>query len=179
MANRTAGMAQAQGNKWRLVGWGLAAALLTLPFFAMQLNAEGVHWTTSDFVIMGAMIATVGGLFELGVRISGNWSYRGGLALALLGGFLVTWVNLAVGIVGSENNPGNQWFFAAVLVGVAGALIARLRAAGMAAAMFATAAALMIAFAIAVGGVSLDMFGAAVITIPFILSGLLFRRAAR
>ena len=36
-------IAQVQrGNRWRLVGWGAAVAILAAPFIAMQLNAEGV-----------------------------------------------------------------------------------------------------------------------------------------
>ena len=72
--------------------------------------------------------------------------------LALVGMFLTIWANLAVGIVGSEGNPANMGFFAALLVGIAGSAIARFRANGMAIAMGATAASMAIAFAIAVMG---------------------------
>jgi hypothetical protein len=187
MANQMTQSQGGGGNRWRLIGWGLAAALLALPFVAMQLNAEGVHWTASDFIFMGALFAIVGGLFELAVRLSPKWEYRAGFGLALLGAFLVIWVNLAVGIVGNENNPANQWFFAALLVGIVGAAIARLRPGGMSAAMLATAVALGIAFALAAMGGSDEPFvprsrelrGTAVFAALFLASAWLFRRAGR
>lgn len=176
-----------RGAPWRLIGWGCALALLASPFVAMQLHAEGVDWTLSDFLVAGAMIGIVGGLLELAVRASGDWSYRGGAALALLGGFLVTWANLAVGIVGSEDNPANLLFFGALAVGVALAVIARGRASGMAAAMVATAASLGIAFLIAVMNPTdepnvshlRELIGTAVFAALFLASAALFRRAGR
>src|SRR3954454_16025342 len=84
--------------------------------------------------------------------MSRDWSYRGAALLALVGMFLTIWANLAVGIVGSEDNPANIGFFAALLVGIAGSAVARFRAKGMALAMLATTASLGIAFAVAVMG---------------------------
>lgn len=173
------------GSPWRFVGWGLAASLLLLPLIAMRFTPE-VNWTASDFIVWGIMLGTVGGLFELAVRLSPLPSYRIGFGLALLGAFLVTWVNLAVGIVGSENNPANQLFFLALLVGIIGAGIVRLRASGMTYAMFATAAALSVAFVIAQMGPRDELFvpasrealGTGLLVLLFIGSGLLFRRAS-
>ena len=133
----------------RIVGWGAAVALLVAPFVAMQLHAEGVNWSPGDFIFAGAIFAIVGGLLELAAwKIKSGW-YRAAVAVALLANLLVVWVNLAVGIVGSEHNPANQLFFLALLIGIAGACIARFRAKGMAWAMTASAISLMIAFAIA------------------------------
>ena len=173
-------------GSWRFVGWGIAAFLLVMPLFAMQFTPE-VNWTASDFIVWGIMLATVGGLFELAVRLSPLPSYRAAFALALLGAFLVTWVNLAVGIVGSEDNPANQFFFLALLVGIIGAGVARLKAPGMVCAMFAAAISLGIAFVIAEMGprdelwvpVSREALGIGIFALLFVASGLLFRRAAR
>ena len=174
-----------RGSPWRFVGWGIATSLLLLPLAAMQFTPE-VNWTASDFIVWGIMLGTVGGLFELAVRLSPLPSYRLGFGLALLGAFLVTWVNLAVGIVGSENNPSNQLFFLALLVGIIGAGVARLRAGGMSHAMFATVAALGMAFVIAQMGPRDELFvpesrealGTGVFAAIFIGSALLFRRAS-
>ena len=35
-----------KGNPWRLAVWGTAAGLLMVPAIAMQVGADGVHWTT-------------------------------------------------------------------------------------------------------------------------------------
>lgn len=174
-----------RGNGWRLVGWGAAVALLAAPFVAMQLDAQGVDWSAGDFVIMGVMLATIGGLIELAVRFTPNRLYRAGAGLAMLGAFLTVWVNLAVGIVGSENNPDNQLFFVALLMGIAGAIGARARADGMARAMLTTAVAIMLAFVLAQLGVRdepmvkpmVEGAGTSVFVALFLGSAWLFRRA--
>lgn len=132
-------MAKAQGTDggrgvpWRILGWGAAALLLVLPLVA------GAPWTASDFVFMGLLLGGVGLAFELIVRRSGSLAYRAGAALALLAAFLTVWVNGAVGMIGSEDNPYNLLFLGVLLVALAGAILARLEPAGMARAMVAAA----------------------------------------
>jgi hypothetical protein len=174
-----------RGFPWRIVGWGGAAALLLLPFVAMQFTKE-VNWTIGDFLVFGVMILMVGIPLELVARASRSWYYRGGALMALAGMFLTIWVNLAVGIVGSEDNPANQLFFAALLVGIIGAAIARARPRGMSWAMVATAVSLGIAFIIAASGPTDEPFvphlrelvGTGVFAALFLGSAGLFRKAA-
>lgn len=179
-------MKSGRGSRWTLVVWGGAACLLLLPFIAMRFTSE-VNWGAGDFLIMAIMLGVVCGVIELVVRLSGSWAYRLGAVAAIGAAFLITWANLAVGIVGSEDNPANQLFFGALLVGLAGAIIARFRAAGMAFAMLATAVAVGIAFLTAVSGATdepnvshwRELVATATITSPFLVSALLFRQAAR
>ncbi|QPQ54263.1 hypothetical protein IC614_07785 [Allosphingosinicella flava] len=124
-----------KGFSWRPIGWGGAAFLLTLPLVA------GAPWTLSDYVIMGLMLGVAGLVIELAVRTSGNRAYRGGATLAVAASFLLVWVNGAVGLLGSENNPANLLFFGVIAIAAAGSAMAGFRAAGMARAMFAAAAA--------------------------------------
>jgi hypothetical protein len=70
---------------------------------------------------------------------SRNAAYRFGVGVALLAAFLQVWMNLAVGIVGSEDNPTNLGFFGVVATAGACAFTARFRAEGMARAMVAVA----------------------------------------
>lgn len=174
------------GSHWRLIGWGTAIALLALPFVAMQFTRD-VNWSASDFVVFAAMLLGIGIPLELAVRRSRHPAYRAGAAAGLLGAFLVVWANLAVGIVGSENNPLNLLFFGALLVGIAGAIAARFEARGMARAMIATAVALGLAFAIALTGVTdeptvshgREALGTGMFAVFFLGSAWLFRRAGR
>lgn len=99
----------------RIAGWSLAAFLLALPAIAMQLGAEGVLWTASDFVFAGIAFAIVGGLFELAARATRNISYRAAVVVAVACGFLQLWITLAVGIIGNENNSANWTYIAVVL----------------------------------------------------------------
>jgi hypothetical protein len=167
------------GNRWHFAIWSTAGALLLLPLVAMQLGASGVHWTGSDFIVMGALLATACGILEVGTRMSRHRTYRAAVVVAVLGGFLMTWMNLAVGIIGNEDNPLNALFFAVILVGIIGALIARFRAPGMVQAMgaMAVAQAMVGLVTLLVGEMTfvLSGFFAAV----WLLSAWLFRKAAR
>lgn len=179
-------------NRLRPFIWGGAACLLLLPAVAMQLGAPGVLWTAGDFIAMGMMLATACGLYELATWLSGDIAYRAGFGLAVLAGFLTVWVNLAVGMYGSEGNAINLVFGGVLLVAAVGALLARFRAPGMARAMFATAAAQLLASGIglavglAVGTdethgpkLGLEAFLTACFALPWLASGQLFRMAAR
>ena len=174
------------GFSWRMVGWSAAVALLAMPFIAMRFTSE-VNWTAIDFIFASVLFGVIGGAFELAVRASSSRFYRGGAALALLGTLLTIWANLAVGIVGSEDNLANMWFFAALLVGIAGAIIARFRASGMSLATFATAVSLWIAFAIASLGPTdepwvrhgIELAGTSICALLFVGAAALFRKAAQ
>jgi hypothetical protein len=179
-------MKAAGRNRWSLLLWCGAALLLSLPFIAMRFTRE-VDWSASDFIVMGIMLATVCGCLELAIRLTANRAYRLAVAAAIASTFLVIWINLAVGIVGSDDNPSTMLFFYALPVGIGGAIIARFRPRGMSAAMFATVAAIAVAFVIAVLGTTdepnvshwRELVGTLVITSPLLLSAFLFRRAAR
>ena len=69
--------------------------------------------------------------FELAMRLSDRWTYRLVAFMTVIGGFLMVWANLAVGIIGNEENPQNLIFYAVLLVGLVGALISRFGAHGL------------------------------------------------
>ena len=138
-----------RGSRWMLAVWGAAALLLLLPLVAMQFTDE-VNWDAADFVFMGAMLATACAVLEAAVRMTGNNAYRAGTALAIAGAFLLVWMNLAVGVIGSEDNPANLMFGGVLAVGIIGAVIGRFRPDGMARALFATALAQVLVGIIAV-----------------------------
>ncbi len=127
-------------NPWRLAIWGFAGALLLLPLVAMQFTDE-VKWTGSDFVVFGAMLAAACGAYEFAARMSGSTAYRAGAGIAVVAGFLLVWVDLAVGIIQDTAHPANLMFAGVLVVGIVGALAARFRAAGMKRALHATAGA--------------------------------------
>jgi peptidoglycan/LPS O-acetylase OafA/YrhL len=71
---------------------------------------------------------------------SGTWTYRAAAALALAAAFLISWMNLAVGIAGDEDNPVNLSFFMLIAVAVVGAFATEFRPKGLARTLFSVAA---------------------------------------
>lgn len=165
-----------RGMRW--VVWGGAAVLLSLPLIAMQFTSE-VNWTAMDFMVMGVMLGAVCVAFELALRVAPNSYYMLGAGLAAATAFLVTWSNLAVGIIGNEDNPANLMFFGVLAMALVGTLLSRLKPQGMARTMLATAVAQA---ATAVAAFVLDDARVFVIVGVFtgmwLLSSLMFSKAA-
>jgi len=90
-------MREQGGNGWRVAMWGGAAGLLLIPAIAMRLTSE-VTWGPEDFITMGVMLALACGAYELARRTIRSTGGRTVAALAILGVFLLVWVELAVGI---------------------------------------------------------------------------------
>lgn len=166
---------------WRILGWGAASIVLLLPLLA------GAPWTGSDYVVMGALLGGAGLLLELATRVSGDRFFRAGAGAAIAAVFLLLWVNGAVGFLGDEDNPANLMFLGVLAVALSGAILARFRAAGMAHAMFATAAAQLlvgiVALAAGLGSPGYDgiyeaVMGTSVFTGLWLLSAGLFRKSA-
>jgi len=122
----------------RTVMWGGATALLLAPAVAMQFTTE-VQWSLFDFALMGVLLAIACGVGELVLRASDSLTCRLGAAVAIGTTFVLGVGNLAVGLIGSEDNPANDRVWAVLAVGVVGALIARFRPRGLSLVMLALA----------------------------------------
>jgi hypothetical protein len=156
-------------------------ALLLVPLIAMQVTDE-VAWSKVDFATAGALLFGTGLAYELISRKANNLAYRLALNIALAGALLLVWINLAVGIIGSEDNPANLMYIGVLAVVIIGALIARFRPLGLAFALFATALAQALVTVIAlIVERDLPVLQTVVINGFFIMlwiaSALLFRRA--
>lgn len=171
-----------QRHGWRLAGWGLLAGLLALPAVAMRFTDE-VRWDAADFLVMGILLGSVGAGAELAVRLSRNLAYRLGFGLALLAGFLLLWINLAVGIIGGEDNPANAMYGAVLLIAFCGSFIALFRAEGMGWTMVAAAIVQCLVPFIAefrgLGGGPQVLFLTVFFAALWLTSSVLFRHAAR
>jgi len=84
---------------WRAIGWAGAAALLAVPAIAMALTRE-VRWTAADFLVFGAMLLAAGGGIELATRTRMGARGRVVAVAAVVAGFVLVWIELAVGIFG-------------------------------------------------------------------------------
>lgn len=179
MARNMENVTARRSNRWSMAIWGTAAFLMLLPAIAMQFTGE-VDWTAGDFVFMGVMLLIACGSYELVARMTSNTSYRAAVGIAIVTAFLTVWVNGAVGMLGSEDNPANLLFGLVLLVGLVGVVIARLRPLGMARAMEAAALAqaAMVVYAIVTGYLEVVLH-VGFFVIPWIVSAQLFRKAAR
>ena len=132
-----------------IIRMALATALLLLiPLVAMQF-AQEVVWTLSDFVFAGALLFGAGLAFVLIARLGDNTTYRVAAGVAVAAGLMLVWANMAVGLVGSEDNPANLLCVGVLAVALIGAFVARSRPLGMANAMFAAALTYVMVTAIA------------------------------
>jgi hypothetical protein len=167
----------------------ITALILMIPFIAMQFTSE-VNWTLSDFIVMGVLIFGVCLAYELVSRKVNSLTYRLAVAAAVLGMFLIVWVNLAVGIIGDEPNGPSALYFVVPLVAILSAIIARLEPTNMSRAMGFTTLVLcaipLIGFVfwrpIMMASQPEGIVGAVLITlffsIPFVASSVLFREAS-
>jgi hypothetical protein len=173
-----------RGSRWRMAVWG-TAALMLLPLLAMQVTDE-VDWDVADFAIFGAMLVGAGGTYELAARMTGNTAYRAAVGVAIAAAFILVWMNLAVGIIGTEDNPANLMYGGVLPVGIVGAIIARFQPDGMARTLVATALAQALVAVIAViagmgspASPPLEILGVnALFAALWLMSAWLFRKAA-
>lgn len=166
-------------NRWRPLIWGVAAFLLLLPAIAMQFTPE-VDWTAGDFIAWGLMLTAACGTYELGTWLSDNGFYRAGFGTAILNGFLITWSNVAVGIIGNEDDAVNLVFFGLLAVGFIGAALAGFQARGMALVM-SILASIQLLISLAAFAAGWDARGATVSLFfvgLWVTSAWLFRQAA-
>ena len=175
-------------NAYRsVVGDALATAfILLIPLLAAPA------WSLADFVIAGALIFGTGLTYVLVARKAGNIAYRFAVGVALAAAFVLVWLNLAVGVIGTSGDPANVMYVGVLAVGIIGAIIARFQPHGMARALFATALAQMLVPVIALiagmhqSPISSNISGILGILILngffvslFVGSALLFRHAGR
>jgi hypothetical protein len=169
----------------------LIAALAPLPVLLIalfgNLYVDGWNWNPGSFVFAWVVIAGATFLYRLlATRTFANLAYRLGAGLAILAGFLVFWVTAAVQIIGEEN-PANPLYVLALLLGLIGVGFSRLQPSRLARVAFAIAGALFLIPVIAVLFWPADFspgvpevfalnFG---FVLMFVVSGLLFRRAAK
>jgi predicted membrane channel-forming protein YqfA (hemolysin III family) len=111
-------------------------ALLLIPFIAMQVTHE-VNWTISDFIFAGLLLFGTGASYFLITHQSQKTKYKFGVAVALGSGLFLIWSNAAVGLIGSEDNIFNLWFFGVILVGIVGTFVSKLKASGLERTMYA------------------------------------------
>lgn len=140
----------------------------------------------APFILTGILLLIAGLLYMLVASRGRSGTYKLAAGVAAAASLLLVWGNLAVGFIGSEDNPMNLLYAGVLAVGFIGAILARLQPLGMAKAMFATAATQFavpfVALLIKQPELTLGVLWVIVLNTIFaglwVASGLLFRRAA-
>ncbi len=168
----------------------ITLSILLIPFIAMQFTSE-VNWTFFDFIAIGILLFSAGITYEFFASRSGSLAFKGATALAVGTCLILTWINLAVGIIGNENNPINLLYFAIPMILFIGAIRARFNAEALGRTVFVGAFALALIPIIALVinrpsiGTQEELFGIlsvlvlnAFFVILLVGSGLLFKNAS-
>lgn len=163
-----------------------AVVLLLIPLLAMHFTDE-VNWDLADFLVAGALLFAAGFAWQLAAAGTGDRAYRTAMGIAIAAMLILVWGNLAVGIIGAEDNPANRLYFAVPVVGFLGATLARFRPLGMALALIGAALAQVLitlaAFAAGIGDPWNESLEVVWLNGFFVLlycgSAWLFRRSAR
>ena len=131
----------------------LAAVVAALLLIALigDRTLPGWNWGRLDYAFAAALLYGSGLAFLWASGGARQFWFTTAVGLAVLGSFALVWVNLAVGILGSEDNPLNLLFFGVLAVLLAGAALARLQPRAMAFVMLATALAQLLAAVVAAG----------------------------
>ncbi len=161
----------------------ITAILMTLPLFG-SLFLDGWAWSKFDYVFAGVMFLALASLFELGIYLSKHTMYRAGFGLALLTGFVIIWGNLAVGFIGSEENPINLLYFAILAVAFLASILVRFDAGKMSHIMYSTGLGIaLVPVTAMITGTSINEHSVFVFNLLFAVlfvgSGLLFRNSTK
>lgn len=157
-----------------------ALAVWMVPLVASQF-VEDWHWGVGGFVRAYVLFFLTGMVIALVARRMDVWSYKAAVGLALVAGFALGWSTMVQ--TADSGHPERLWYLSVLTVGVVGALLARLKARGLAVTLFAMAATLALIAVILPSGAPPDMaqrmaIGHGVYVVLFIASGLLFRQAS-
>lgn len=121
----------------RLKRLGPVAALMVIPVILLRA-AQGLEFDPGDLVFLAILLGLLFAAHEVLLRVPDRLAFRAGLAVALLTGLGQVWINLAVGIIGSEDDLANLIYAAVIIVAVLGSAITAFRPAGLAMAMVLT-----------------------------------------
>jgi peptidoglycan/LPS O-acetylase OafA/YrhL len=158
----------------------VSLALLMVPLVASQFF-EDWHWGVGGFVRVYVLFFATGMAMALVARRMGVWSYKAGVCVALVAGFALGWSTMVQ--TADSGHPERLWYLSVLVVGLIGALLARLQPRGLAGTLFAMAATLALIAVIQPSGAPPDMarrmaIGHGVYVVLFVASGLMFRHAS-
>jgi protein-S-isoprenylcysteine O-methyltransferase Ste14 len=117
-------------------GPALVAALIVSMLLLASRLIDDWHWHPGAFGVVGALIFTIGFVYELVTRNRDAFAYRAAVGMAFTAGFMLMWSSF---VQMADVTPFAALHFSVPMVGIIGAAVARLRPRGMALALSVTA----------------------------------------
>jgi hypothetical protein len=118
----------------------IVGLILLIPLWG-NFNVEGWNWSPFDFVAAFVVLFGAGSTFEWIASKGGTSAYRIAAGVACATGLVLLWINMAVGLIGSDRNPANFMYLAVLALAFSGAYLAGFDARGMSRALLTTAVA--------------------------------------
>jgi hypothetical protein len=126
-----------------------ASILILIPLIASRITDE-VNWSVSDFITAWILLFSAGFTYKLVTINMRNMGYRIAAGITVATALFLVWSNLAVGLIGSENNPANLMYLGVLAALLIGSIIARFKSYGMVLALAATVLAQILVTVVAV-----------------------------
>lgn len=108
----------------------ISALFMLIPFTASLLSDE-MDWSLFDYILIWTLLFLTGLTYSFITRNSKDAVYRLAVGLAVVSGLMLTWANVAVGLIGSEDNPINLSYMFILAVGILASFIVRFKAVKM------------------------------------------------
>jgi hypothetical protein len=112
----------------RSVRVAVISALLMLIPFTFSLFSEEMDWSPFDYILIWTLLFFTGLTYSFITRNSIDTIYRLAVGLAVVSGLMLTWANLAVGLIGSEDNPINLSYMFILALGILVSFFVRFKA---------------------------------------------------
>jgi hypothetical protein len=113
----------------------LTALILPIPIVGSIVIADW-HWPPGAFVVLGGILFSIGFAYQLVTLGRNDLRYRMAVGMTFAACFVLVWSSF---VQMADVVPAAALYFCVPIVGLVGAVLARLRPAGMARALLATA----------------------------------------
>lgn len=120
-------------NKKKLIIRSIIISIIIV--FLIKLITNKIQW--NETIVYSIILVLIPSIYELWqwLKIQ-NKFYRIAFCIWIFWAFLIIWINGAVGIIGSEDNPANLMYAAVLITWLIGSILSLLKPRGMAYTLF-------------------------------------------
>jgi hypothetical protein len=108
----------------KIIRVAIIVSLILLIPLCGNLYVRGWQWSPFDFVAAFVVLFGAGIMFEWVASKGVTSAYRVAVGVACATGLVLLWINMAVGLIGSDDNPANLMYLAILALAFSGAYLA-------------------------------------------------------